>query len=234
MQRLQSTILIFAVLFAAFLILPALLNAPFPIMPLLAVADVFDLATPWILLPIYFLMLHWGGPDSPSFPEQIIFVLFAALWAQGQGMHLGANSIGHLLKDLPQTEAYALTHFYDEVLSHYLWNIGILGLAGLLLKRQWRAPFPRTNGAITLEIVAAIIYGITTFITTIEAGVVPLTLPFSLIVAGFFLWRGRTQAQVQPLLTFFGVAYLISAVLIVGWGIYWRGFPQFSEIGIIS
>src|SRR5580765_5124993 len=134
-ERLQRLILVFAILFAVFLILPAFLNTRFPLMPVMDVADVFDIATPLVLLPIYFLMMWWGGNREPMLRENILFVLLAAVCAQGQGMHLGANSIGHLLEDLKQTDAFALTHFYDEVLSHYLWNVGILGLAALLIAR---------------------------------------------------------------------------------------------------
>ncbi len=57
-------------------------------------------------------------------------------------MHLAANSISHLMEEMKHSDAYTLTHFYDEVLSHSLWHVGIVGLSALLLYRQWRNPFP--------------------------------------------------------------------------------------------
>jgi hypothetical protein len=30
------------------------------------------------------------------------------------------------------------------------------------------------------------------------------------------------------------MGYLVATVLFVGWAIYWRGLPQFTDIGIID
>jgi hypothetical protein len=78
-------------------------------------------------------MLAW-----PSLSRLIIFIVFVAFRVAGQGMHLAANSIDNLLgqRGLGTGDIYKLTYFYDEVLSHYLWHIGIVGLSGLLIYRQ--------------------------------------------------------------------------------------------------
>ena len=62
----------------------------------------------------------------------IAFLVLASLWTMGQGMHLSANSINNLLGP-GDTPVHELVHFYDEVLSHYLWHIGLVGLSILLL-----------------------------------------------------------------------------------------------------
>jgi hypothetical protein len=136
------------------------------------------------------------------------------------------------LEAQPASDAYALTHFYDEGLSHYLWYLGIIGMAALLMIREWSGLFEHAPQTLPV-LVAAVIYGITTFITTIESGTVPLILPFSVAVGSFFVWRGYRRMHSQPLIAFFGMGYALAAVLMIGWGIYWRGFPQFSELGII-
>jgi hypothetical protein len=34
-------------------------------------------------------------------------------------------------------------------------------------------------------------------------------------------------------LGFFFVACLVAALLFTAWGLYWGGFPQFSEVGLV-
>ncbi|MBI5667570.1 MAG: hypothetical protein HZC41_06145 [Chloroflexi bacterium] len=228
-MRLSRLILLFAIAFAVLLIAPALLSQPFGPYPLMKTGDVVDLLTPLVLLPLYWLLFRLDEP--PSTRETLLFLVLAAAWVEGQGMHLSANSIGHLLQDATETDVYRLTHFYDEVLSHYLWHIGIVGLTALLLWRQTRRRF--APASIRLEQIAGLIYGIVYFIIFIEAGTVPLGLPFALIVTALGLLRWRGQFRQQPLTTFFTAAHLIASILFLIWFIRWGGFPQFSELGII-
>ena len=37
-----------------------------------------------------------------------------------------------------------------------------------------------------------------------------------------------------PLAAFFTLAYTLATILLIGWGIYWQGFPQFSDLGWIK
>ena len=97
MSSLSRLILIFAIVFAILIITPALLSQQFSPYPLLKTGDVTDLLTPLILIPLYWLLFRQG--KAPSTRETIVFLVFAALWTEGQGMHLGANSIGHLLEN---------------------------------------------------------------------------------------------------------------------------------------
>ena len=133
------------------------------------------------LLPLYWLLFVNCCDEPPSQPETLVFIVLCGLWAMGQGMHLVANSIGHLLAK--GGDVYTLTYFYDEVLSHYLWHLGIVGLAVLLLARAWRCPYAGESGYAWPVILAGIIHGLTLFIVFIEAGTAPLGIAFSLIVA---------------------------------------------------
>lgn len=234
MPRIDRLIVLFAVLFAVMLFAPALVSAQLSPYPLLKYGDVIDLLTPFVLMPLYWLLFRVDVRFAVTAREIVVFVLIAALWAQGQGMHLAANSIGHLLKGMETSEAYALTHFYDEVLSHVLWHLAIIGMVVLMLWRQWRYPLRDMHASVVALLVAALIYGFTTFVTTVEAGTVLIGLPFSIAVVAFGAWRGRGRWREQPLLVFFAASYLLALVLLVAWGVYWRGFPQFSEIGIIE
>lgn len=228
MPALSRLILIFAVAFAVLLIAPAFLSQPFGLYPLMKTGDVFDILTPLVLLPLYWLLFRLDEP--PTTRETLLFLILAAFWAEGQGMHLSANSIGHLLQDAKETDAYSLTYFYDEVLSHYLWHIGVVGLTALLIWRQTRHSFPPAS--VWTAGIAGLIYGIVYFIIFIEAGTVPLGLPFAVIASAVGLrWRG--QLRRQPVTAFFTTAHLIALILFLIWFIRWGGFPQFSELGLI-
>jgi hypothetical protein len=59
-------------------------------------------------------------------------------------------------------------------------------------------------------------------------------VPYALLVVIFTLVWGRTKLRRQPLLAFFFVTCLVATLLFLGWGLYWGGLPQFSEVGIIE
>lgn len=233
MQTLHRFILAFAILYAFFLIAPALLSQQFAPYALLKNGDILDLLTPLVLLPLYWLMLEHGGVGESTARERLVFVILAAAWAMGQGMHLGANAVGHLLVGSEQTNAYALNHFLDEDLSHYIWHLASIGLIVLLLVRQTRAPFADERSSFVMEGIAALLYGLTYFIVTIEAGTLAMGLPFAIVLVLFGFLR-RTQLRQQPLAAFFVFAMLLALILFAGWGLYWRGFPEFSQVGIIQ
>jgi len=137
MNRLPRLILLFSILFLLFLILPAFLWNNCRIITLMSQGDALDILTPLVLLPLYWLLFWYASGEKVRLVGSLVFVLLAGLWAEGQGMHLSANSIGHLLNKI-DGNAYILTVFYDEVLSHYLWHLGIFGLAALLIFVEWR------------------------------------------------------------------------------------------------
>ena len=99
MQRLARLTLIFAILFAVFIIAPAISSDRFAPYPLMKSGDVLDLLTPLVLIPLYWLLFQIHPHRPPSQKQMLIFLIFAVLWVQGQGMHLVANSIGHLVSD---------------------------------------------------------------------------------------------------------------------------------------
>jgi hypothetical protein len=232
--RLSRLILVFSILSLVFFLGPALLSQQFGPYPLMKTGDVFDLLTPLVLIPLYWLLFQIRRDLNPAQREIMAFLIFAVLWVMGQGMHLAANSIGHLMESMQSSDAYTLTHFYDEVLSHYLWHVGIVGLSILLLYRQWRNPFLEKATTAVLTTMAGAIYGATFFGVSVEAGTAPLGIPFVVLVSLFGLAAGRQQRKSQPLLAFFLVSSLVSLILFATWAIYWGGLPQFSEVGLIK
>lgn len=229
--------LIFAVLFAIFFLLLILFRIPFPLYPLINYQDVFDLLTPVVLIPLYWIMFKYANSGESYRVEEIAFMVLSSIWVLGHGMHLAANSIDNLAEglakkqvlDITETDIYTLTYFLDEHLSHYLWHIGIAGLAALLIYREWRYP---TSEKITwwATILAGLISGITYFCIFDEGQTVPLGLPFTFIITLLTLIWGRKKLVQQPIYAFFSIACMVAFVLFAGWGLYWCGFPEIMDV----
>jgi len=231
----------FALLFLFFIVGPALLSFPFASGPVPDVGDLVDLATPFVLLPFYYVMLRRSTADGARFhilPERVlvlVFFLSAILFTQGQGMHLSANSIGHFLKEDGGTAAEGITYFYDEILSHYFVWAGVLGLALVISLAGIRsAAEAGRRGSSLPAVVAALIYGLTFAMAAVEGQTVPMGLPVSMLLAGILvLCRRRHCAVDTPFATFFGVGHGFAVLLLIGWGLYFRGFPEFSAVGLL-
>ena len=240
MNRLSRLILVFASLSFAFLLLTVFFRVPFPLFPLMSYQDAIDLLTPLVLIPLYWLLFKYAARTPSSTPQEIAFMLLAVLWVVGHGMHLAANSISNLIAalasrgalDVSGTDIYHLTYFYDEVLSHTLWYLGLAGLAALLIYREWRSP----AGEHTVwwsAVLSGIVYGFTLFAIFLEGQSVPIGLTFTALVVILTLIWGRKRLSRQPLLAFFFAACLLALLLFTVWGLYWGGFPQFTDVGLI-
>ncbi len=225
-------ILVFALCFTAFILIPPFLSQPFPAYRLIHWADVLDLFTPLVLVPLYWVLFSDSGAIARNLRPTVLFLALAALWTLGQGMHLGANSINNLL-GAGTTNIHGIVHFYDEVLSHYLWHAGIAGLSILLvfapaLRRQTA---PRVGWGIVLA--SAILYGLTYFLAINEGGTVPIGLPAAVLIPLAILVFHRRDLRTHNLVAFFFVGYLLAVVLFLAWYAYWGGFPEFSEVGLL-
>jgi hypothetical protein len=225
-----SLVLAFALAFAGFIILPGLLGMPFPPYPLMHWADLLDLFTPLVLIPLYWLLFREviGETKAPS--AVIAFLLLAALWVEGQGMHLSANSISNLLGS-GSSAVHDLVHFYDEVLSHYLWHLAIIGFSVLLLLR---VGVPGEGTAVHWGLIApaAVLYGFTYFVAVIEGATVPLGLPAAALVVLWLALSRRPQARTHNLAGFFLAGYGLALVLFLIWFLIWGYFPEPSAVGI--
>jgi hypothetical protein len=226
--------LLFALAFAFFASAPAILFNQFPPYELLKWGDIFDLLTPVILIPLYWLQFRFDRERKSSLTVEMLFLAIAALWIVGHGMHLAANAIGHLLGDLQSTAAYALTYFLDEGLSHWLWHIGIMGMATLLLWWNWWFKSAETTLKTILTTLAGLIFGFMFSIVIVEGGTVFMGLPFAIIITLTMLIWGRADLRQRPQLLFTLIAFGVALLAFTGWGLYWGGFPELSEVGIIT
>jgi hypothetical protein len=233
MKRLSSIILAFSVAFAIFVMGPPFLGYEFSPYPLMKIADIFDLFTPLVLIPLYWMLFRMNRNEETSLKENLIFIFFTSFWVLGKGMQLTANSIGHLTANMTGSDIYSLTYFYDEVLGHYLWHFGVIGLSALLIYHQWKNPFTKEIGLTWKNIPAGIIYGFTFFAMVVEGQTTLMGVPFAALVAiwCFILWRNKFNRQ--PLISLFLVGYLVATILFIVWGIWQHGLPEFTEVGII-
>lgn len=231
MKRLSLLTLVFALLSLIFFLLLIFLRIPFTLYPLMSIQDAIDVLTSLTLIPIYWLMFRSISQNRPGSGSEIVFMVMAAFWAAGQGMHLAANSINNLIGNLAKdqvvdvttSDIYHLTYFYDEYLSHYLWHIGVAGLAVLLIYRAWRNPSIE-NTDWRLVIPAGILYGFTSFCFFLEGNTLLLGLPFVIIVTLLVLIWGRSKLARQSVLAFFFVACSFAFLLFAGWRLYWGSF----------
>jgi hypothetical protein len=208
--------------------------------PLISWQDALDLLTPLVLIPLYWCLFVHPAHGEARRSEEIAFIVLGALWVLGHGMHLAANSIDNLVENLAKsgqlditgTEVYTLTYFLDENLSHYLWHAGVLGLAALLAWRALRsaAGVPASWGII---LPAGILHGFSLFAIINEGQTVPLGFPFAILFTVILLICGRGKFSQQPVLAFLFLSFLVATLLFTGWGLYWGGFPEFSDVGLI-
>lgn len=240
MKRLPLISLVLAILFAILFLGLVFFRIPFPLYPLMSWQDAVDILTVLILLPLFWVLFKNSASKPASLTEEIVFILFSALWVFGHGMHLSANSIDNLIEglakkgvlDVTGTDVYTLTYFYDETLSHFLRDIGLLGFVALMIYHEWISP----AGVKTYWwpcIVGGIVFGITFFLVYLEGNTVAIGYPFALAITLLTLLWGRKRLNHQPLLAFFFIAFLTAALFYTGWGIYFGGWPPPSELGLI-
>lgn len=190
-------------------------------------ADWVDLVTPWLVLATAAgVLVAVAAPLRPW----VVLAAGGLLFTEGHSLHLAANSIANV-------EPSDIAHLWDEVASHYLWYAGLavvfaalaLALAPGATSGRPAPPGPAVSLAVGAPgYVLGGLTGLTLFNTYVEGG----TPVLGLLVGAAFLalgWRWRAHGAGRLLLVTFGVA----VALLAGWGAYWRGFPQFSELGWI-
>jgi hypothetical protein len=228
--------LAYGAVFAVFIIVPAFLRGPFPPLPILGWAEAFDLVTPFAVVPLAWILALRAAPGPPS--VALIFALLAAtlLWAQGQGMHLGANAIGHLVEESHGLELGALVELFDEELSHFIWHAGVIGLAGIIAGREfWSVAGPTVPRAAWLAAVGGgILFGATFFMMIVEGRTAVIGIPAAAVLGILpFVIRRRALGRL-PITTFTATGFLLAMALTAVWFTINGGtLPEFSDVGII-
>jgi hypothetical protein len=166
----------------------------------------------------------------------------AVAYAMGRGIHLAANSIHDMLDRTGGADPWGLVYFWDERVSHYLVDAArIVFAVGLAALERPAAPAGEAagsgssagRGGRAAVVVGALAYGFTYFASAVEGQTVPLALPFSIAFAAWGVGSAARGRALGPTRTFFTAAALVSLLLFAIWGIWQRGFPEFSHAGLI-
>ncbi len=180
-------------------------------------ADWIDLATPFVVTGAAAGALRAGSAGRRVWT---LFWFAAVLYTEGHGVHLAANSVGNTLRGHTQP-----AYLWDEHVGHYLWYAGFyLIVLALGLTLATRRPTGRIGPGGHL---LALLVGLTNFTNAVEGQTPYLGLAAA---AGLGFWGLRTRAGLGRLLL---TAYAFSMVLFVVFGVWQRGFPEFTELGWI-
>lgn len=224
----------FAAAITILLIVPAYLRDHVGSVPGFTWQEAVDLLTPVVSLPLLALAIELTGRSSTR--TRIAFVVLAAAWAAGQGMHLAANAIGDIFPAGPERDAFyatpvgALDHFLDEALSHWLWHVPWVGLLGVLL---WVGAAGRIEGVaprrgpLVLAAFAGLLHGFTWFVVTDEGETWALAIPATVVLLRLALWLRGRDGPGRVVTTFLVLGSLVTLGLYAAW-IGLAGWPPQS------
>ena len=245
--RLCFWLFVFGISVAFFHILPALLTR-YLAWPL-SWGDMLDFLTPFAIIPLATILYfqsqriidstsnHRQGQPSLKILTKIIIAFGFLCYAEGHGLHLSANSIARLLVNMKESDVYRATYLYDEVISHFIWIIGLFLISvALLLIASKHLHMSLSGQNYSFLFAGAAAYGFAFTLEAIEGQTVIFTFPAAgagFLLAFLFCWKKRREGFQNPVLLFFIAAYLLSLLLFLSWGVSHSGFPQFSELGWI-
>ena len=174
-------------------------------------ADWVDLALPYAVVGTASAALA-----TVRAPPRAWLVLGAAAiaYTQGHGIHLAANSVANV-------EPSDVAHLWDEVVGHYVWYAGLAGIVAALALALGHLPRPDSR----LRHPLGLVFGLTVFTNSVEGGTPWLGI---LTSAAFLAWALPRRERAAGLLI---VPYAVALIALAAWGAYWRGFPQFTELG---
>jgi hypothetical protein len=203
------------------------------------VGDWIDALGTFVVIALYaWITSGLAARERPPYPA---FAHAAAVaYAMGRGIHLAANSIHDMIDRTGGADPWGLVYFWDERVSHYLVDaariVFAVGLAAL------ERPSGPAGGAVVSSsagggraavVVGALAFGFTYFASAVEGQTVPLALPYSIAFAVWGVGSAARGRALGPTRVFFTVAALVSLLLFAIWGIWQRGFPEFTHSGLI-
>lgn len=177
-------------------------------------ADWLDLLVPWAILGCAAVVVAGQRPRGAAW---WLFGVGGLLFVQGHGIHLAANSIAN-------AAGGDTAYLWDEVVGHLLLFTGLaLVLAAVFVALGERAVHVNALGWLLTAGVALALFN-----SWVEgqSAILGLLVCTAFLVAG---WPRRAQPRGRIAL----VTFTLAGLLLLGWGAYWRGFPEFSELGWI-
>jgi hypothetical protein len=218
--------------------------AKFPaVRPGVTVGDLIDIATPVILLVLYALAGRGigsagAGSGALRLLPRLLIMLGGFALVMGHGMHVAANSIHDAIDQMRIQDPHGLVNWWDERVSHFAIDSSKVAICVGLTALEARASQTGEvgaggvwdKGAPWIFPLGAMAYGFITFAAGIEGQTFALLLPFSVAYA---IWSLRNAQPFQPVRRFYTLGALVSILLFTVWGVWHRGFPEFSAVGLI-
>jgi hypothetical protein len=209
--------------------------------------DGIEIAGAYVVLALYtsiaFALVRARERSSaasiPALPLALLFVAFVS-FALGRGIHVAANSIHDLLDPATADGALGLAYFWDERAGHLPVDAARILFAVSLCALEVRDQRSRSAAAPAslprMEVfpfLGAVAYGFIYFATSVEGQTVALALLFSTALAFWGLRQRREAGSAGPVAAFFTTAALVSLLFFLFYGIWQRGFPEFTRAGIL-
>jgi hypothetical protein len=236
--RLPAALLAYSTALAVFLLVPPYLKASVGPPQAFTLQEAADLLTPLVVIPLAWLVFDLSGGLGRR--GIAAFLVIAALWVEGQGIHLAANAIGDAFPHDGATAFYQtvpgdLDLWLDETLSHWMWHVAWVALSVLVLAAATRAGVSPVGRASLTAAVAGLVHGATFFIVSVEGVTTLLGIPASALILVRSLLEARRGRARQPVVTFFLVTTVVTLLGYVGWGAlnHWT-LPEFSKVGLFG
>ena len=175
--------------------------------------DFVDLLTPYVVAGPALVVLARTGASRLRWG---LGLLGAAVFTQGHGLHLSANSISFASGDAPPA------YLWDEQVGHHLWFGGLTLLLVVVVQAVRSRPLQVGGGAWAL----AGLVGLTWAANVVEGGTVPFGAALAVGLTAYG-WHLRRSPAGRLLVLAFG----LSLVLVAAYGVWQGGFPQPSELG---
>ena len=237
-ERLPVALLAYAVVIAAFLVVPPYLKASVGPPVAFTLQEAADLVTPLVAIPLAWLVFDLAGGLGRR--GLVAFLLVAALWVEGQGIHLAANAIGDAFPGdtaevFYRTVPGELDLWLDETLSHWMWHLAWVALAILILAAATRDPATPPGRTSATAAAAGAVYGATFFLVSVEGVTTLLGIPASILILAWCAAAARRGLIRKPVFTFFLVTTVVTLAGYVGWGALndWT-LPEFSKVGLFG
>jgi len=167
-------------------------------------------------------------------------VILLAAFIEGHGIHLVANSVNILYTSVgvyPE-DLGKLVYFYDEVLGHQILFTGLLGLLSLTVveqfwsKKPWEANLKENN----VIVFCGVLTGTLLSLALIEGQSVYLGFLFSTVNMALIIFyiSGKKRKLFENFILLYILIFSVVNLLFMSlWGIYFSGFPQLSELGVL-
>lgn len=232
--NLSTSLLLLGIASAAFDVGCVLIKTPF-LRAGVTAGDAIEIVGVFVVLAL-FARVARVAPDLPrsggATPEGVILGIAATAFALGHGIHVAANSIHDLADRGGLGDPTGLMSFWDESVGHYLVDSARVLFAIALTSISWAAGSGAARAGAS-AIAGGIPFGFTVFACAVEGQTVPLVLPFTVLYAGWSLLARDPFRRGGAVRGFFTAAAWTSLLLFAIWGVWQRGFPEFTRAGLI-